>query len=68
MVIGFNKVLSPFQNVGHFDFFRFIYFAMYMNLKKSKRPIFWNGGSNTSVNQASILTIRGDIENFHQQM
>ena len=39
-----------------------------MNLKKSKRPIFWNGGSNTSVNQASILTIRGDIENFHQQM
>ena len=29
-----------FQNIGRFDFL-----DSYMNLKKSKRSIFWNGGS-----------------------
>ena len=24
-------LLPPFQNVGYFDFFRFIYFAMYLD-------------------------------------
>jgi hypothetical protein len=47
-------LLPPFQNVGHFDFSRFITFAMHlvsrciantMNLEKSKQPTFCNGGS-----------------------
>jgi len=25
-------LLPPFQNVGRFDFFRFIYFAMYLDI------------------------------------
>jgi len=54
-----KDLLPPFQNIGRFGFSRFIYFAMYldiyiyesryiakyMNLEKSKRPTFWNGGS-----------------------
>ena len=48
------KVLNPFQNIGHFNFFRFTVFSMYldiynkykpMNLEKSKRPKIWNEGS-----------------------
>ena len=51
-------ILPPFQNVGYFDFFRFIYFAMDLDIcffsrciantinpKKPKQPTFWNGGS-----------------------
>ena len=52
-------ILFPFfsfqKKIDRFDFFRFIVFAMYLdiiyvsakyiNLEKSKRPIFWNGES-----------------------
>ena len=29
---GLKLLLSPFQNVGRFDFSKFIYFAMYLNI------------------------------------
>ena len=53
--MGAIYIFPPlFQNIGRFDFFRFIYFVMYlvyrciantMNLEKPKRPTFWNGES-----------------------
>ena len=60
-----KMLLPPFQNVGRFDFSRFIALlctqtniiskciANTMNLEKSKRHTFWNGGSTTFVIVAS---------------
>ena len=41
-----SSVLPPFQNVGRFDFFRYMsrYIAKYMNLEKSKLPTFGTEG------------------------
>ena len=31
-IINTTLLLPPFQNVSHFDFSRFIYFAMYLDI------------------------------------
>jgi hypothetical protein len=47
-----SLVLHPSQITIHFDFFRYIIFAMY--LEKPKRIVIWDGGSSSFMDGRSM--------------